>query len=236
MIRRYNRTSYATLGASLDYSQTDEIRAKTLSSLGRDLVTVAVLGDVVLDRSDDPLNPSKGWRVSGRLEPTVILGDTNLPYLRAVAQGSYYLALDAKAATVIAGRLRLGRILNGRVEDIPASQRFYAGGGGSVRGFSFQGVGPRLSDKTPRGGVFLMESSLEVRRELTPTWGMAAFVDAGTVGSGGPGDFGDLAVGAGIGVRYNLGFAPIRIDIATPLVRRRGEALFQLYVSLGQSF
>ena len=234
--RRYNRTSYATLGASLDYSKTDEIRAQTLTPLGRNLVTLAALGDVALDRSDDPLDPSKGWRISGRVEPTLILGDTNLPYLRAVAQGSYYLALDPKAATVIAGRLRLGRILNGRVEDIPASQRFFAGGGGSVRGFSFQGVGPRLSDTTPQGGVFLMESSLEVRRELTSIWGIAAFVDAGAVGSGGPADFNDLALGAGFGVRYNLGFAPIRVDIATPLVRRRGEALFQLYVSIGQSF
>lgn len=234
--RRYNRTSNATLGASLDYSQTDEIRARTLTSLGRDLITIAALGDVVLDRSDDPLNPSKGWRVSGRVEPTLILGDTNLPYLRTVAQATYYIALDPEAATVIAGRLRLGRILNGRVEDIPASQRFFAGGGGSVRGFSFQGVGPRLSDNSPQGGVFLMESSLEVRRKLTSTWGMAAFVDAGAVGSGGPVDFNDLAVGAGLGVRYNLGFAPIRVDIATPLVRRRGQALFQLYVSIGQSF
>jgi translocation and assembly module TamA len=49
-------------------------------------------------------------------------------------------------------------------------------------------------------------------------------------------DFGDLAVGAGVGVRYNLGFAPIRIDVATPVKRRRGEPPFQLYLSIGQSF
>lgn len=234
--RRYGRTSYATLGASADFGRTDELSARTGSTLGRDLVTLAALGDVALDRSNDPLNPTRGWRVSARLEPTLILGDTNLPYLRAVAQGTYYQSLDSKAATVLAGRVRLGRIINGTVDQIPASQRFYAGGGGSVRGFPFQAVGPRLADDTPRGGVFLFESAFEVRRDLTERWGFAAFVDAGAVGSSGAVDFGDLAVGAGVGVRYNLGFAPIRIDIATPVTRRRGNPAFQLYLSIGQSF
>jgi translocation and assembly module TamA len=234
--RRDGRTSYITGGLSLDYSQTTEITAGTLTTLGRDLVTLVALGDLLLDRSNDPLDPSKGWRLSARLEPTLIVGDTNLPYLRGVAQGSYYQPLDREGRTVAAARLRLGRIVNGTVDQIPASQRFYAGGGGSVRGFSYQGVGPTLSDGTPRGGVFLLESSLEVRRDLTPTWGVVAFADAGAVGSSGPVDFQNLAVGAGFGVRYNLGFAPIRIDVATPVTRRRGQAPFQVYVSIGQSF
>jgi translocation and assembly module TamA len=207
-----------------------------LTTLGRDLITLQALADLLLDKSNDPLNPTTGWRLSARLEPTLILGDTNLPYLRAVAQGTYYLPLDKQAHTVVAARLRLGRILNGTVDQIPASQRFYAGGGGSVRGFPYQAVGPRLEDDTPRGGVFLFESSLEVRRDLTAKWGMAAFVDAGAVGSSGPIDFQDLAVGVGVGVRYNLGFAPIRIDIATPVARRKGEPPIQVYLSIGQSF
>lgn len=234
--RRDGRTSYVTGGASIDYSRTAEVKAGTLTPLGRDLVTLVALGDFLLDRSNDPLDPTQGWRVSARVEPTLIVGDTNLPYLRAVAQGSYYQQLDKQARTVVATRLRLGRIINGTVDQIPASQRFYAGGGGSVRGFSYQGVGPRLSNGTPRGGVFLLESSFEVRRDLTPTWGFALFADAGAVGSGGPVDFKDLAAGVGAGIRYNLGFAPIRVDVATPVVRRRGQAPFQLYVSIGQSF
>lgn len=234
--RRYGKTSYVTAGLSLDYSQTQEIKAQTLTTLGRDLVTLVALGDVLLDRSNDPLNPTQGWRLSARLEPTLIVGDTNLPYLRAVAQGTYYQPLDGRARTVVAGRLRLGRIVNGMVDQIPASQRFYAGGGGSVRGFSYQAVGPRFADGTPRGGVFLLDSSFEVRRDLTPKWGMAVFADVGAVGSSGPVDLQDMAIGAGIGVRYNLGFAPIRIDVAAPVTRRRGAAPFQVYLSIGQSF
>ena len=234
--RRYGPTSYFTYGASLDLSRTEELRARTLMPLGRDLVTVGTLADLLLDRSNDPLDPTRGWRLSTRLEPTLIVGDTTLPYLRAVAQGTYYLSLDRASDTVIAARVRAGRIINGTVDEVPASQRFYAGGGGSVRGFPFQAVGPRLDDNTPRGGVFLFESSLELRRRLTERWGFAAFVDTGAVGSSGPVDFQDLAVGAGVGVRYNLGFAPIRFDIATPVARKRGEPAFQIYVSIGQSF
>ena len=236
VIRRYGRTSYVTVGASVSASRTDEIKVGTLTSLGRNLITVSALGDVLLDRANDPLNPTHGWRLSARLEPTVIAGDTNLPYLRAVAQGTYYQPLDPQGHTVIAGRLRLGRIVNGRVDQIPASQRFYAGGGGSVRGFPYQAVGPRLADNTPKGGLFLSEASLEVRRDLTAQWSFATFVDAGAVGSSGVADLMDLAVGAGVGVRYNLGLVPIRVDIATPVVKRRGEPLLQVYVSIGQSF
>ena len=234
--RRNRRTSYVTAGMSLDYSRTEEITAGTLTTLGRDLVTVVALGDLLLDRSDDPLDPSKGWRLSARLEPTLIVGDTNQPYLRGVAQGSYYVSLDGQARTIMATRLRLGRIVNGTAGQIPAPQRFYAGGGGSVRGFSFQGVGPRLADDTPRGGVFLLESSFEVRHDLNSTWGFVLFADVGAVGTDGPVNLGDLAVGAGFGVRYHLGFAPIRLDVATPVSRRRGASPFQVYVSIGQSF
>ena len=234
--RRYGKTSYVILGASVDAGRSTELTPGTLSTLGRDIVTFAGLGEVRLDRSDDPLAPRRGWRVSGRLEPTVIVGETNLPYLRVVVQGSAYQSLDKAGHTVVAERVRVGRIINGTLFQIPASQRFYAGGGGSVRGFGYQGVGPQLSDGTPQGGLSLFESSAEVRRDLTPHWGVAGFVDAGAIGSNGPVDFRHLAVGAGVGVIYTLGIVPIRVDVATPVSNRRGAGAFQLYISIGQSF
>jgi translocation and assembly module TamA len=234
--RRYGKTSYVTAGASVDVSRNRETDEEDLSSLGRDLVTAALLMDVLLDRSNDPLDPRRGWKLSARAEPTVILGEENLPYLRVQVQGAAYLPLDRGARTVAAGRVRVGRIINGTIPEVPASRRFYAGGGGSVRGFSYQGVGPRLDDDTPRGGTSLFEASAELRRDLTPKWGVALFVDAGSVGSEGAIDFDDLAVGAGVGVRYNLGFAPIRVDIATPVTSRDGQSPIQVYISIGQSF
>lgn len=234
--RRYGRTSYVTVGGSVDASRTTELKAGTLTTLGRDLITVGTLGDLLLDRSDDTLDPTRGWKLSARGEPTVILGDENLPYLRVQTQGSTYFAFGPQRQTVLAGRVKVGRILNATVEQLPASDRFFAGGGGSVRGFGYQQVGPRLEDGTPKGGLSLFEASAEVRHDLSRRWGFAVFVDAGAVGSSGAIDFSDFAVGAGAGVRYNLGFAPIRFDVAMPVARRRGAAPFQFYVSIGQSF
>jgi translocation and assembly module TamA len=48
--------------------------------------------------------------------------------------------------------------------------------------------------------------------------------------------FTNPGVGAGLGVRYDLGFGPIRLDVGTPLNPRKGDAPIQVYISLGQSF
>lgn len=234
--RRFGKTSHVTLGASLDYSETQELQAVTLSSLGRKLVTASVLGAMALDRSDDPLDPKRGWRVEARLEPTLIVGADTLPYLKAQSQGSIYFSFDEKGRTVVAGRLKLGSAIGGLMPEVPASRRFYSGGGGSVRGYAYQAIGPRLADNTPQGGLALFEGSVELRQKIGKRWGVVAFVDAGSVGSDQIPSFKDLSVGAGIGVRYDLGFGPIRADIAIPLEKRKGDAAFQIYLSIGQSF
>ena len=234
--RRYGKTSYVTVGASLDYSQTDERQAGTLSSLGRKLVTASALGAMALDRSDDPLDPKRGWRVEARLEPTLIVGADTLPYLKAQTQGSIYFPFDEKGRTVLAGRLKAGSIVGGLIPEVPASRRFYSGGGGSVRGYAYQAIGPRLADNTPQGGLALLEASVELRQKIGKRWGVVAFVDAGSVGSDQIPSGKDLSLGAGLGVRYDLGFGPIRADIAIPLEKRKGDAPFQIYLSIGQSF
>jgi translocation and assembly module TamA len=137
---------------------------------------------------------------------------------------------------VLAARLKLGSILNGAIGQIPAPQRFYAGGGGSVRGFGYQEVGPRLADNTPEGGLALFEGSLELRHRLSEAWGVVAFIDAGTLGTTQAPSFSNASMGAGVGVRYNLGFGPLRVDVATPVTGRHGEAPIQIYVSIGQAF
>lgn len=234
--RHYTKTSYLTLGGSLDFSRSNELKPGTLTTLGRDVITLAGLADLALDRSNDPLNPTHGWRVSARVEPTLLAGAGTLPYLKVQAGGSAYFPFDKDATTLLAARLHAGAILNGTVAAIPAPQRFYAGGGGSVRGFAYQGVGPRLADNTPQGGLSVLEGSLELRRELTRDWGVVAFVDAGAVGTTAVPSFQQVGVGAGVGVRYNLGFGPIRVDIAVPVSGRNGGGAFQLYVSIGQAF
>ena len=228
--------TYFTYGVSADFSRTSEVRIGNLTPLGRDIATFAALVNMQLDRSDDPLDPRRGWRVSARIEPTLLTGQGVLPYLKAQGQVSGYLPIDNSGRTSLAARLHIGSIVNGAIEEIPAPQRFFAGGGGSVRGFGFQQVGPRLADNTPEGGLSLVEASVELRHRLTEKWGFVGFVDAGAVGGAQFPSFRDLSIGAGLGLRYDLGFGPIRIDLATPVTSRRGQAPFQVYVSIGQSF
>lgn len=234
--RRFRKTSYLTLGGSLDVSHVEEKKAATLTSEGRDLVVLAGLGVLSLDRSDDPLDPKRGWRLETRVEPTLLSGSATLPYLKVQSQATAYLPFGEEARTVLAGRLKGGSMIGGQIPDVPASRRFYAGGGGSVRGYSYQAVGPRLSDNTPQGGLSLMEASVELRQKLTRRWSVVAFVDAGAVGTDQFPTGKDLSAGAGLGVRYDLGFGPIRADVAIPLDKRSGDAGVQVYLSIGQSF
>jgi len=234
--RRFGKTSYLTVGASLDLSRTEEKQTVTLSPLGRDLVIVTGLGVLSLDRSNDPLNPTRGWRMETRLEPTLLAGEGALPYLKAQTQATGYLPFGERAGTVLAGRVKLGTTVGGAIPEVPASRRFYSGGGGSVRGYAYQAVGPRLSDNTPQGGLSVLEASVEVRQKIKGRWSAVAFMDAGAVGTDRFPTGKDLSAGAGLGVRYDLGFGPIRADLAVPLDKREGDSPFQIYLSIGQSF
>jgi translocation and assembly module TamA len=234
--RRFRKTSYLTLGGSLDYGRVEEKQTILISSLGQDLFTVAGLAAGALDRSDDPLDPKRGWRLDVRAEPTYLIGDESLGYLKVQTQGTSYIPFGEKARTVLAGRVKVGAMFGGSIPEVPASRRFYAGGGGSVRGYAFQAIGPRDIDNTPQGGISLLETSLELRQRVGERWGVVAFVDAGAVGTNEFPTGDDFSVGVGVGVRYDLGFGPIRADIAVPLDKREGDPAFQIYLSIGQSF
>ena len=233
LTRRYGKTSFLTFGGSLTLSKVEDTRTGTLN-----ILTGRLLGAFAYDRADDPLNPRRGFKLDARVEPTTITGDETIAYLKLQAQGSVYLPIDRDMRTVLAGRIRAGSIIGGRIPAIPASDRFYAGGGGSVRGYEYQTVGPHYADSTPVGGLSLIEGSLELRRQITPVIGGVLFVDTGTVGGQIQPDFRHTDTAVGFGLRYNLGFAPIRFDVAFPLQKpsSASQQAFQIYLSIGQAF
>jgi translocation and assembly module TamA len=236
--RHWTKTTFLTYGGAFDFVDTLEKDAVNNNGIlvgeRLKLAIFSLLGAFSLDRSNDPLNPTRGWRLFVQAEPTYVTLDRTLPYLKLTGQASGYLPIGD--STVIAGRIKLGSIVGGDIPGVPADRRFYAGGGGSVRGYSYQGVGPRLADNTPIGGDSLFESSVELRQHLSGPWGIAAFVDAGSLGPTAVPDFSQVSIGAGVGVRYNLGFGPLRVDIAAPVDHHRGDPWVQLYLSIGQSF
>nr|WP_269717023.1 autotransporter assembly complex family protein [Caulobacter sp. NIBR2454] len=236
--RRFGRISFLTVGAAVDATQTADKTDVNGFVVGqeRNLLTLTTLGALNWDASDDPLDPKRGWRVEVRGEPTFVTGDDSITYLKTQAQVTGYLPVSKEARTVLAGRAKAGLIVGGRIPSVPGSRRFFAGGGGSVRGYSYQAIGPRLSDNTPQGGLSLLEASFEVRQRITGPWGAVAFIDAGAVGTNEFPQGRDFSAGVGVGVRYDLGFGPIRADIAIPLDKREGDPSFQVYLSIGQSF
>jgi len=126
LTRRLRPTVYRTYGVALDLTRTDELvqdSAGLTSTVRQNLATLTTLAAYALDRSDDVLDPHTGWRVEARAEPTVILGDTSLNYVRTQAQGSIYFPFGETASTVIAGRLKAGSMLGGTLPEAPAARR-----------------------------------------------------------------------------------------------------------------
>jgi translocation and assembly module TamA len=158
----------------------------------------------------------------------------------ARAYASPGAADDARSArATFAGRLKLGWVepVYGEARDLPLDRLFYAGGGGSVRGYGFRTIFPAAdaARAIPPGGRGLIETSVEARLRVAQNWGLAAFVDGATVfddATTAPG----MRFGAGLGVRYDLGFAPLRLDVAFPIDRRPQDASAAVYLSLGQAF
>ena len=190
------------------------------------------------DNRDDPLNPKKGWTWGVETTPYLDALGNSSPFWKTTLPATTYFGFGEEKNTVLALRGRLGTINGAETDDIPASKRFYAGGGGSIRGFGFQEAGPKDEDDNPIGGRSLLETSTELRFKITDTIGAVGFIDAGGVSDAQYPDFQDgMYVGTGVGLRYYTGFGPVRFDVATPVNRREeAEQPVYFYISIGQAF
>jgi translocation and assembly module TamA len=220
-------------------------------SIGDAFFLAGITGQLGYDRSNSLLDPTKGFRLLGRINPETSLRDPGQPYIRNFLEGSYYF--PASDQLTIAGRARVGSIFGAELSELAPSRRLYAGGGGSVRGFGFQELGPRADYPNPKfdptdaeeedsptisrptGGRSLVEFALEARYRFG-NFGVVGFVDAGQVYESQSPRLNDMRFGVGVGGRIYTSFGPMRVDVATPLGRRKGEGLIGVYVSIGQAF
>ncbi|WP_144222361.1 autotransporter assembly complex protein TamA [Mesorhizobium amorphae] len=214
---------------SLDYS-------KITDSFGKhDYLIASVPLQYVFDNRDNKLNPKSGFRLLAYAEPSYDLLN-GATFVKLRGEGSAYQAIDTGGRFVLAGRVALGSIVGAGLQDVPADRRFYAGGGGSVRGYAYQGIGPKDINGKPTGGLSYFETSAEMRIGITDTIGIVPFIDAGTVSTQQFPDFSNVKVGAGVGLRYITPFGPLRIDGAVPLNREPGDPRFGIYAGIGQAF
>jgi len=190
------------------------------------------------DRRDDRLDPTRGFRFTNRLTPFVDVTNINTHFLKNELSMTHYLQFADAPSLTLAARLRLGVMGGAGLGGIPADERFYAGGGGSIRGYAYQKVGPLDKDGEPTGGRSLTDWSIELRHRINEQFGVVFFVDGGMAHKSVYPDFGDTPQwGAGIGARYFTPIGPMRLDVAAPLNRRRGlDSSVQFYINIGQAF
>ncbi|SDG52451.1 autotransporter secretion outer membrane protein TamA [Limimonas halophila] len=224
-----------SVGTSGELTETEDAQGT------RQFFVVGAPLSVARDTREDLLNPTQGSRISLTTQPVVTAVDETQAFLRNEAMGAVYRSVLGDDRLVLAGRARFGSIVAGETDDIPPSKRFFAGGGGSVRGFGFQEIGPLDAGNDPLGGRSLLEFSAEARVRIGESFGVVPFLDAGQVYDNRfPNLFRDpdrvLRYGAGLGLRYYTAIGPVRLDVAVPLNDRPVDDPFELYISLGQAF
>lgn len=221
-------------GARLSFDQYDDLVGSV-----RDAIVLSGFAAVRNDSTESRLDARDGSIFELRLEPSISTGDQTLGFVRAIAEGRIYESFGERDQLTLAARARVGWLeaVAGSADDVPPDRRFYAGGGGSVRGYEYNSIYPEERDLlglTP-GGQGLAEGSIEARWRFDERWGAVAFIDGGAAFDDW-GEAGDLSFGAGVGLRYDLGFAPLRVDLAVPLDDDESRDDFALYISLGQAF
>ncbi|MFL6727664.1 MAG: autotransporter assembly complex protein TamA [Sphingomicrobium sp.] len=200
------------------------------------LIAAAPLA-LAYDGSDSLLDPTRGFRLSGHLSPEISFHGGHFTYARLQFDASAYHPVSDRV--VVAGRVRIGTIMGASLFDMAPSRRFYSGGGGSVRGYGYQQLGPKDQEGDPIGGRGLAEFGLETRirlKQFGGNFGLVPFFDGGSLATKALPDFKDWRYAAGIGVRYYSSFGPIRVDFGVPLKRQKGDGPFAVTVSLGQAF
>ncbi|ODT82762.1 MAG: hypothetical protein ABS76_06815 [Pelagibacterium sp. SCN 64-44] len=201
----------------------------------RDFSTAGVYAGVIFDGRDSSVDPTEGWYAAGNVEPyyDFIYGNAGL---RVVAEGRTYFGFGEDDPFVLAGRLKAGALIGPDLSEIPPDKLFFAGGGGSVRGYAYKSIGVDDGSGTVTGGRYLLEASLEARAKVTEDIGVVGFLDGGYVAADVFPGIQDLRLGAGLGIRYYTGLGPLRLDVAVPLNKRPGDSDYAIYAGIGQAF
>lgn len=227
---RFSDRLSGDLFGQIEYSHIDE------TTVGDgDFLMLSLPTALNYDGSNNALDPTRGYRVGVKAEPFYEFENDNVGLISEVAGSVYYGLADDRL--VLAARAMVGSIVGAPLDDIPANRLYFAGGGGSIRGYPYLGVGPRLSNGEVIGGRSIFTSSLEARFRVTDSFGVVPFVDAGNAFTSEYPDFNEpLKVGVGLGVRYYTSLGPLRFDVAVPLEPYDGDPPVAFYIGLGQAF
>jgi translocation and assembly module TamA len=194
---------------------------------------------VTWDKRDVANNPTKGFYLDATAKPFAGFGTTGSG-LRATVDGRAFRSLGEPGKFVVAARVQAGAIFGSDLLETPRDDLFFSGGGGTVRGQPYRSLGIAVTrgfgPQFLIGGKYFLAGSLELRAKVSDKIGVVGFVDWGSIGLDSfTGATAESHAGAGLGLRYDTGLGPIRLDVAAPISGTTGEGV-QIYVGLGQSF
>jgi outer membrane protein assembly complex protein YaeT len=154
-------------------------------------------------------------------------------YIRFSGHYSWY---EKVGPFTYAGAVRLGLIKDFGI-DVPRAEKFFAGGGTTIRGFAQDKAGPLDSERNALGGNALFILNQELRLRFSKLLGGVVFVDIGSAFAE-PGDFAfkDLRESVGVGIRFYTPYVLVRFDWGFKLDRRVGESPYTFFLSIGQTF
>lgn len=216
-------------GVGLEVSRTDDAFG------AREFAMLSLPLETTYDRRDNRLDPRGGYFVKLGAEPFIGFRTAGTgAALDADLRG--YRGFGAARGTVLAARLQIGSVVGPELDELPADTLFFSGGGGTVRGQEFQSLGVTLPNGKVVGGKSFLGLSAEVRQDVTEKIGVVGFVDFGRVSPEATFSNGDSQVGAGLGVRYDTGIGPIRLDVGLPVSGAGNRSGFSVYIGIGQAF
>lgn len=188
-----------------------------------------------LDHRDNKLSTRSGYFIEAGVTPFWPEGgrDTGTR-LKLDLRG--YHSFGADKSTTLALRGQLGVVTGPNPDDIPADYLFYSGGGGTVRGQPYQSLAIVTDAGRTVGGKSFAGFSAELRAALRPSLGIVGFYDFGQVAANSDFTGATSHSGAGLGLRYETGIGPIRVDLGVPLHGPKTDSRFQLYIGIGQAF
>jgi translocation and assembly module TamA len=244
-VTAYNRTAILAGGSlsrplnphlTFSYGPRFVEESVTQEGIARNYVLLEAPLTLSYDNVDNALEPARGINASLSLTPAKPVQGGASFFAIMQAYAATYIAVERNAFGVLALRGQLASTIGASQFQVPADARFYAGGTSTIRGYTYQTVGPLFPDDAPQGGLALDAATIEWRQHITKTIGIVPFLDAGQVNTGSAPFQGHVSVGAGLGLRYYTGIGPIRADFALPLKRTAGSGAFALYIGLGEAF
>lgn len=190
---------------------------------------------ITYDSRDNEISASKGIYASLEAQP-FYERNRSQSGMRMAFDGRVYLGFGPDDKFVLAGRTQLGAVYGPDLEDLPSDYLYYSGGGGTVRGQDYQVLGVPFGTDEQTGGKSFTGVSAELRAPLRDNLGGVIFADYGYIGS--TSSFltsGDSHAGVGVGVRFETGLGPIRVDVGFP-ADDVSTSNINFYIGIGQAF